>query len=96
VLAFHHCDRRAEKTNLKEERFILAHGFGGFSPWLLDSIVSGPSVRQNIMARSVWRRKAVYLKVSVSHIVSIPSHPFTEAADLCEEIMLLLGLSQNS
>jgi hypothetical protein len=29
-----------EQNNLKEERFILAHGLKGFSPWSLGSIVS--------------------------------------------------------
>jgi hypothetical protein len=35
------------KTTLKEERFTLTHGFRGFSPQVLGSIVSGPVVRQN-------------------------------------------------
>jgi hypothetical protein len=30
-----------------EERFISAHGF---SPWLVGSIISGPVVKQNILA----------------------------------------------
>jgi hypothetical protein len=29
-----------EKSNLKEERFILAHDLRGFSPWPLDLITS--------------------------------------------------------
>ena len=38
LLAFPRCDKIAEKINLKDKRFILAHGFRGFSPWLTDSI----------------------------------------------------------
>lgn len=36
---FHHCD----KTNLKEEHFVLVPGLRGFDTWLLGSVVSGPS-----------------------------------------------------
>jgi hypothetical protein len=38
--AIHGCDKITEKINIKEERFILAHSFRGFHPWLLGSIVS--------------------------------------------------------
>lgn len=38
-----------EKNNLKEERFILVHGFRGFGPWPLGLIVSGSVMRQVIM-----------------------------------------------
>jgi hypothetical protein len=31
VLAFCHCNEILEMTNLKEKRFLLAHGFGGSS-----------------------------------------------------------------
>jgi hypothetical protein len=50
VLVFHHCD----KTNFKKERFILAHGFRGFSPKLLGYVVSGSVGRQTIMGKSMW------------------------------------------
>jgi hypothetical protein len=40
-----------EKTNLKEGRFILSHGFRIFHPWTLGSIISRPVMRQNIIAR---------------------------------------------
>jgi hypothetical protein len=39
---FHCCDKISEKINLKEERFTLAQGFGGVSPWSLGSVISGP------------------------------------------------------
>lgn len=32
---------------LAKERFILAHDFRGFVPWLLASVVSGPLVKLN-------------------------------------------------
>jgi hypothetical protein len=46
--AFHHYDKIPEKINLKEEKFIIAHGFKDFSPWLgfLDPVTFGPPVRQ--------------------------------------------------
>lgn len=47
--AFHHC----EKIHLKEEIFVLVHGYEGFSPWSFPSLVLGPVVRQNIMVRSM-------------------------------------------
>jgi hypothetical protein len=40
------------KINLKEERFILVHGFRGFSVWSVDPIVSRPLTRQNIVDRT--------------------------------------------
>jgi hypothetical protein len=39
------CYQIPDTNNLKEERFILAHGFSWFSPWLLGLIALG----QNIM-----------------------------------------------
>jgi hypothetical protein len=41
LVNLHHCDKMPEQINLKEERLILNHGYRGFSPWLVDSIVSG-------------------------------------------------------
>jgi hypothetical protein len=38
-----------EKNILKEDKFILAHGFGSFSPWPADSIACRPMPRQNII-----------------------------------------------
>jgi hypothetical protein len=35
----HCCDKIPESTNLKKEGFILAHGFIGFSPKLLDPLL---------------------------------------------------------
>jgi hypothetical protein len=32
VLIFCHCDKIPNINNLRNERFILAHGFTGFSP----------------------------------------------------------------
>jgi hypothetical protein len=41
----HNCDQNTQENNLKEERLILAHGFRGFSPWLLGSINLGRTLR---------------------------------------------------
>lgn len=38
VLALHHCDKILDINGLKKERFILVHGFRGFSPWSAGSI----------------------------------------------------------
>jgi hypothetical protein len=43
------CDKMPDINNLKEEIFILAHDFKGFSPWSLGSVFLGPVVRQNIV-----------------------------------------------
>jgi hypothetical protein len=40
-VTFHHCDKIPKKSNLKEERFILAHAFRSFSAWLYGSIAKG-------------------------------------------------------
>jgi hypothetical protein len=37
--------RMPEINSLKEERFVLTHGFRVFNPWSLGSIVSGLLVR---------------------------------------------------
>jgi hypothetical protein len=42
---FHLCEKQ-----LQGERFILAHSFRGFQPKVLDSVDSGPGVRESIMA----------------------------------------------
>lgn len=39
VLVFYYCDQIAGKITLKEEGFILAHGFRGLSPWSAGHIV---------------------------------------------------------
>jgi hypothetical protein len=44
--AIHCCDKVTERNNLKEERFILAHTFRGFSPRLAESSALG---------RTSWR-----------------------------------------
>jgi hypothetical protein len=41
----------------KEEIFILAHGFGGFSPWSAGPIAFGLVVRQPIMKGNTWKNK---------------------------------------
>jgi hypothetical protein len=41
------------KSTLKEERFVLAHGFSGFNPWSAGFIAFGPVARQNTMAGSM-------------------------------------------
>jgi hypothetical protein len=40
------------KQDEKEERFILAQDFLGFSPWSLGPIAFGPVVSQQIMAKA--------------------------------------------
>jgi hypothetical protein len=49
---FCHCDKIPGKNNLKEEGFILAHGFRAFRPWSAGSITLG--LRQDKMS---WQRK---------------------------------------
>lgn len=39
LVAFHHCDKLPKKINLTEERFILAEGSKGFSPWSAGSVL---------------------------------------------------------
>jgi hypothetical protein len=48
----------SDKNNLKEKGFILAHGS---SPWSADSRVSGPVVRQSILADRIWWHRAAQL-----------------------------------
>jgi hypothetical protein len=62
MLVFSNCGKIPAKINLKEEGFILAHGFRGFSPQSLGSLVSGSEERHNIkvwstMAHSIADRK---------------------------------------
>jgi hypothetical protein len=45
------------KINLKKKRFILAHGFRGFSPCLLGSFISGPVLRQSTRTEERGRGK---------------------------------------
>jgi hypothetical protein len=56
---FHHCDKISEINNLREDRFILAHGFRGFSPWLAGSIALRPVARQKYGGKRAWWRKAI-------------------------------------
>jgi hypothetical protein len=49
----------AEITNLKEERFILAHGF---SPWPIGSIAFRPGEAAH-HGRSTWWSKSAHLIV---------------------------------
>jgi hypothetical protein len=50
--AFHHSNELyLRKTDQRRERrFISAHSFRGFSPWLIGPFAFGPVVRQHIMA----------------------------------------------
>lgn len=41
-----------KKKQLKKERLILAHGYRGFSSWLVGSIMDGPMVGQRVMVKS--------------------------------------------
>jgi hypothetical protein len=52
------------RNDLREDCFILAHSFSGFSPWLLESSVSGHVVRQNIMVGIPWWSMAAYSMAS--------------------------------
>lgn len=57
VLASHNCDRNTWKKSIYEdERFIVAHSFRVFSPWLLGPVAFGPVARQYTMAKSAWQR----------------------------------------
>jgi hypothetical protein len=47
-LTFCCCDKIPKINNLKEERFILAHGFRGFNSWLLGLTAFVPVVRQTL------------------------------------------------
>lgn len=40
-VSFGHSDQMHKENNWREERFILTHGFGGFSPWSLGPAASG-------------------------------------------------------
>lgn len=53
-VASHCCYKIPEKNKVVEIR--LAHGFGCFSPWSFDSIVSRPGVREDVMAEGHGRR----------------------------------------
>jgi hypothetical protein len=53
-VTFLHCDKIPEKTNLKEEEFILAHSFRGLCPWLVGSIAMGLW-----LARTSWQQECV-------------------------------------
>lgn len=44
LLVFYYCDKIPEKNNLKEEKFILVHGFRGFSAWSVQCTAFGPEV----------------------------------------------------
>jgi hypothetical protein len=41
-------------STYKEKRFILAHSFGSFNPWLSGLTVLGPLGKQYLMA--LWQR----------------------------------------
>lgn len=45
-------DKIPEKTNIKKEKFVLAHGLKGFSPLSLDSATSRLVMEHNIMVGS--------------------------------------------
>jgi hypothetical protein len=49
------------KNNLKEEIFILAPGFRGFSPWSVGSLAFRPEAMQNHHGGRTWHREAAYL-----------------------------------
>jgi hypothetical protein len=45
-----YCSKYLRECTYKEERFSLAHSFGGFSPWSAGSVAFGPEKRHTIMA----------------------------------------------
>jgi hypothetical protein len=47
-------------SNLKEEIFILAHGFRDFSPWLAGSLAFSSMARRKHPGARSWWRKAVH------------------------------------
>lgn len=49
-------------TNLKEEKFILAHRLKGFGPWSVGPVPL--ALFQYIMTESPWWRIPVYLMVA--------------------------------
>jgi hypothetical protein len=49
------------RKSLMEDRFISAHGFRGFCPWLTDSIVFRPMARQKHYGGRAWQRKSYSL-----------------------------------
>jgi hypothetical protein len=51
-VTLHTCDPNAWENNLKEELFILAHSFRGFSPWSLGSMHLG---------RTSWQQEFPHL-----------------------------------
>lgn len=51
-------DKISEKTNIKKEKFVLAHGLKGFSPLSLDSATSRLVMEHNIMVGSNWNKSA--------------------------------------
>lgn len=51
-LCFHLLDKIPERNNLKEETFILAHGFGSFCPYWVASIVCVLWWGRNVMAEA--------------------------------------------
>jgi hypothetical protein len=53
-VAFYGCDKIAEKNNLKEKRFILAHSFKVHIPWPHCSELWWG---KNIMVRNMWWSK---------------------------------------
>jgi hypothetical protein len=41
IILFHCADQTPDKNNLREERFILAHSFRGFSPTWQEGMIVG-------------------------------------------------------
>jgi hypothetical protein len=57
--ASHHCNKMLATTN-KEEGFILAHSFGGVSPWSVDTAAFEPVVRQHVVVRTHSRTSSLH------------------------------------
>jgi hypothetical protein len=68
-----------EEISLKEERFILSDSFGGFSPWSLGSIVSGPGVRWISGQKGMRRRDDDLLVSRKQRMKKGTRHYFTKA-----------------
>jgi hypothetical protein len=59
---------------------ILAHGFGGFSPWSVGPVAFGPLARQPIVVRNTWWSPAAHLmaareKSERQEVAGVPMSP---------------------
>lgn len=62
LTSFWWCDKTLDVIKLKEERFILDHGFRSFNPWTVVCDVSGPQLKQKIKVGGIWRSKSAFIQ----------------------------------